>query len=176
MSAAVSEPIDDSRWDALRREVAELEQYLVRLTQCMQRERECVTLFDIGGLTQTVREKQRVLAALEVGEGRRTEIFEAAWTEAALELEMPGEVPGVLEAMADSPECRGIKGWLLDAASELLALMDVVAELQSLNRAMVGRALQWVNAYVAELSGGSGTYNAKGRVVNRARNTLVRSV
>lgn len=149
--------------EALQRLLTDTEGQLVAVTECLQREREHLVTLELDALLDNARRKDQLLRALAGQEDERRAAFEAVWQDRGLsDHELPGNVPEALNELATHQVAQSQE--LRDRAGRLQVLLDVIDELQSVNRTVVQRSLLWVDAHLNEITGGGGSYDATGRL------------
>lgn len=150
-----------------------IETKLVDLTECLQKEREYVTLFDISNLLEVIDRKHQLLETIDEESEKRQQIFYRAWTSAGGDREdIPEKVPEMLRGLADLEEDHADR--LEGLASRFEALMDVIWELREVNESLIHRSLHWLNAYVDDISAhvSSSTYDSSGEMKEASFNIL----
>ncbi len=141
------------------------EEALVALVECLQNERAAIAAFEISQLLAVVAQKSRLLETFHQEALSRRDFFREVWTDAGRALPMPESVPELVEELAETfPDHRRA---LLDKASRLEVLLDVMNELHQVNAKLVERSLDWMESYVSSLMvrGPAETYNAGGKAV-----------
>lgn len=166
--------IDTALRSDLRESLSRTERQLVELTECLQKEREYVTVFDVEALLESVDTKQELIDQMEGERTERREILAELWASTEYrEAPMPEQIPALLRQVSDDlPSSLGKE--LREAASRLDALMDVVQELNTVNHSLVSRSLRWIEAYLGELAGttSTGAYTSEGRFAGPELATL----
>lgn len=140
------------------------ESELVELTDCLQKEREYLTVFEISKLLHTVDRKAKLLEALESEQSLRKELFRTLWIQSGLDIAtMPDTIPQAVRVLAK--HCDVSQYELDEQANRIEALLDVIRELQDVNQVCLQRAMQWIDTCFNELMGNSqgSNYNASGQ-------------
>ena len=152
---------------------------LVELLDCLRREREYVTFFDVASLMQVLEEKSHVLERNATAAVEQREAITQCWRSLdPWDETMPENVFDVLERLADT--LGGNDGArIAQASSELDALRSAAKELHDVNQGLLNRAVSWISSYVSELVDTTtvGTYDVTGRVAGgRTGSLLTRKV
>jgi flagellar biosynthesis/type III secretory pathway chaperone len=151
----------------------DIESNLVDLTECLQKEREYVTVFDISNLLETLDRKHKLLERFRDQTDKRQEVFEAVWREHDLDPDnMPEKIPAILRQLSDARQTDAEQ--LEKLASRFEALMDVIWELREVNQSLVHRSLEWLDAYIDDISThvSSSTYDSSGEMKRPSFNVL----
>jgi flagellar biosynthesis/type III secretory pathway chaperone len=165
---------DTKHVEALEAVLARAEARLVELTECLQKEREYVTVFDVGSLLSTLDRKRGLLEGFERDGAERRTALSRLWNDAGRDqASLPESMPDALRGLAAQADPE-LSSKLGDRADRFEALVDVVTELNSVNQSLVSRSLSWIEAYIGEISGAaaSTTYNANGRMKRRSLSAI----
>lgn len=138
----------------------ELEDDLAHLVALLQEERRLVAVFEVEALLETVQQKAAHVARMQHRTATRRVEASGAWAACQPETALPDSMPVALRLVAASSG----QAACADVASRLEALLDVVAELQDVNRGAVARTLGWLDSALDDVRNEpNGTYGANGR-------------
>jgi len=149
--------------------VEESSRMLQCLAECMRREREHVTFFNVAALMKVLEEKNHLLDIYQHHSERQSTAVRQAWAMTTPGLEMPEDLVEAMRALSAATTGPDSVRYS-DLASEMNVLRDVVAELHAMNRNLLDRAVGWITSYVAELvdSNTNQTYDVSGRYGRRS--------
>lgn len=141
------------------------EETLAELVRCLQEERASITTFDLSELLSVVARKSKLLEVFYGESLHRRQFFQDLWNDLDREDPLPEDVPAFLRALA--PLFPDSREELLDRASRLQSLLEVMMELHEVNADLVERSLSWMEAYVSTLMvrRPADAYNAGGQAV-----------
>lgn len=144
---------DPAHLEALYAVLTRAEARLVGLTECLQKEREYVTVFDVSSLLYTLDKKRGLLEGFERDGVERRAALAQLWDDAGGDpSSLPDSLPAALRGLAEvaGPE---VSKTLSNNAARFEALIDVVTELNSVNQSLVSRSLSWIESYLDEFYG-----------------------